>query len=62
VAPFGNALHVSVEDRQRALRELPEVLQAQQLPCSRIESMEPTLEDSFVQLVAQDTQREEVRG
>ena len=50
-AVFGNTLHVSVVDKSRALSEIPQLLRAQQLECSRIAPIEPTLEDSFVELV-----------
>jgi ABC-2 type transport system ATP-binding protein len=53
-AAFGNTIHVSVEDRRTALVELPKILGAHGLECSRIEGIEPTLEDTFVQLVGRD--------
>ena len=53
-AVFGNSLHVSVSDKRRARAELPSLLRSQGLECRRIESIEPTLEDSFVELVGRD--------
>jgi len=56
VAAFGNTLHVSVEEGDSAMRELPRILSAQGLQCSRIDSIEPSLEDIFVQLVSRSGQ------
>ncbi|HUJ86410.1 MAG TPA: ABC transporter ATP-binding protein [Burkholderiales bacterium] len=52
-AVFGNTLHVSVEDKARAVAEIPRLLGAQGLECRRVAPIEPTLEDSFVELVGE---------
>jgi ABC-2 type transport system ATP-binding protein len=52
---FGDSLHVLVEDAAVASVELPRYLQAKGLPLRRITSIEPSLEDVFVQLVGADT-------
>ncbi len=51
VAAFGNALHVLVESAERGRAELPRYLEAHGIACRRIEVIEPSLEDVFVQLV-----------
>jgi len=55
VAVFGNALHVTVADKARAPAQLAALLRERGIQCSRIEAMEPTLEDSFVQLVGRNS-------
>jgi ABC-2 type transport system ATP-binding protein len=52
VAAFGNALHVLVESAERGRAELPRYLEARGIACRRVEAIEPSLEDVFVQLVA----------
>jgi ABC-2 type transport system ATP-binding protein len=52
-AVFGNTLHVSVADKARALAELPQFLRGQGIEPHRIVPIEPTLEDSFVELVGE---------
>jgi ABC-2 type transport system ATP-binding protein len=51
---FGNALHVLVRDAERSVAELPAFLEKQNLRLSRIERIRPSLEDVFVQLIAND--------
>ncbi|HLY56492.1 MAG TPA: ABC transporter ATP-binding protein [Stellaceae bacterium] len=51
VAPFGNALHVLVDDADRAARELPAWLAGHGIPGARVSRIEPSLEDTFVELV-----------
>ena len=51
---FGNALHVLVSDAERSRDELQNLLKRQNLQPSRIERIHPSLEDVFVQLIAND--------
>ena len=51
---FGNALHVLVGDAERSLRELPAFLAKRNLRPGRLERINPSLEDVFVQLIAND--------
>jgi len=51
---FGNALHVLVSDAERSRDELKNLLKRQNLQPSRIERIHPSLEDVFVQLIAND--------
>jgi ABC-2 type transport system ATP-binding protein len=51
VAPFGNALHVLIDDAARAERELPGWLAERGIPGARVSPIEPSLEDTFVELV-----------
>jgi ABC-2 type transport system ATP-binding protein len=51
---FGNALHLLVDDAERSLGELPAFLAKQNLRPSRLERINPSLEDVFVQLIAND--------
>jgi ABC-2 type transport system ATP-binding protein len=51
---FGNALHVLVRDAGRSLGELPGFLESRGLKIVRIERIRPSLEDVFVQLIAND--------
>jgi len=51
---FGNALHVLVSDAERSRDELQNLLKRQNLQPSRIERIQPSLEDVFVQLIAND--------
>jgi ABC-2 type transport system ATP-binding protein len=57
-AVFGNTLHVSVADKARALAELPQLLRGQGIEPQRIVPIEPTLEDSFVELVGRAAKSE----
>jgi len=57
-AVFGNTLHVSVADKARALAELPPFLRGKGIEPHRIVPIEPTLEDSFVELVGQAAKSE----
>ena len=52
---FGDRLHLRVKEgsADRVLAKLPEFLQAQGLRVNRIRSIAPTLEDVFIELVAQ---------
>jgi len=54
---FGNALHVLVADAERSLGQLPAFLENQKLRASRLERIHPSLEDVFVQLIANDLAR-----
>jgi len=58
VAVFGQALHVTVADEMQAPERLSALLRERGLQCSRIEAVEPTLEDSFVQLVGRRPMQE----
>ncbi len=51
---FGNAIHVLVRDADRGIDELPAYLERRALPPIRIERINPSLEDVFVQLIAAD--------
>ena len=51
---FGSAIHVLVRDAERSLNELPAYLEQRALQPSRIERIQPSLEDIFVQLIAVD--------
>ncbi len=51
---FGSALHVLVTDADQSLRELPHYLEQRGLPLTRIDRIQPSLEDVFVQLIAVD--------
>jgi drug efflux transport system ATP-binding protein len=51
---FGNSLHVLVKDAERSLAELPAYLEQRALRPSRLERIDPSLEDVFVQLIAAD--------
>jgi ABC-2 type transport system ATP-binding protein len=51
VAVFGNALHVLVKDAAAAIPALPGYLAERRVAVGRIERIEPTIEDIFVQLV-----------
>jgi ABC-2 type transport system ATP-binding protein len=52
---FGDRLHLRVKEgsADRVMADLPGLLQAQGLQVSRIRSIAPTLEDVFIELVAQ---------
>ncbi len=51
---FGNALHVLVDDAERAARDLPAHLAAHGIAPIRTTRIPPSLEDVFVRLVAAD--------
>ena len=51
-AVFGNALHVVVDDAGRRASELANLLATQGMPGAAAKRIEPSLEDSFVSLVA----------
>ncbi len=51
---FGNAIHVLVTDAKRSLSELPSYLEQRSLRPNRLERINPSLEDVFVQLIAVD--------
>jgi ABC-2 type transport system ATP-binding protein len=55
---FGDRLHLRVKEgsADRVMADLPGLLQAQGLQVSRIRSIAPTLEDVFIELVAQAAQ------
>lgn len=52
---FGSTLHVLVRDVGQALAELPRYLAAQGVQVSRIATIDASLEDVFVQLIAADS-------
>jgi ABC-2 type transport system ATP-binding protein len=52
VAAFGNALHILVADPDRVRAELPTLLAAQGIALARVEAIQPSIEDVFVQLIA----------
>jgi len=54
---FGNALHVLVDDAQRALATLPGLLERSGLQARRLERIDASLEDVFVHLIAADSAR-----
>jgi ABC-2 type transport system ATP-binding protein len=51
VAPFGSALHVTVDNADTVIPLIYRTLDLSKLGIQRIERIEPTLEDVFVQLV-----------
>ncbi len=55
---FGNALHVLVSDAERSLSELPAYLEQQHLRPDRLERIDASLEDVFVQLIAVDSAKQ----
>ncbi len=55
VAVFGNTLHVLVDNGDIAQRDLPRRLAAKGLADARLSTITPTLEDIFVELVANST-------
>jgi ABC-2 type transport system ATP-binding protein len=57
VAPFGSSLHIVVDDAARDLPAIKALLGERGLGWTRIETIKPTLEDVFVQLVAGDGAR-----
>jgi ABC-2 type transport system ATP-binding protein len=57
VAPFGSSLHIVVENAARDLPAIKASLAERGLGWSLIEPIKPTLEDVFVQLVADDHAR-----
>ena len=61
VAVFGRVLHVTVVDEMRTPGRLAALLRERGLQYSRIEVAEPTLEDSFVQLVGRGPVQERPR-
>jgi ABC-2 type transport system ATP-binding protein len=57
VAPFGSSLHILVGDAARDVSAIKTLLAARNLTWSRIDTIEPTLEDVFVRLVGGDSTR-----
>jgi len=53
---FGDAIHVLVKDAGRSLSELPGYLEQRSLQPRRLERIQPSLEDVFVQLIAADAE------
>jgi ABC-2 type transport system ATP-binding protein len=51
---FGSALHVLVDDGERAIHDLPPHLAAHGVGSARATRIQPSLEDVFVQLIAAD--------
>jgi ABC-type amino acid transport system permease subunit len=51
VAAFGNSIHILVESAAPALEALPEYLAQRGVAVTRIEQVEPTIEDIFVQMI-----------
>lgn len=60
-AAFGNSIHVLVDDAATAVAALPRFLAERGLAVTRIERIEPTLEDIFVQAVGTPARAEQVR-
>jgi len=56
-ALFGDALHVVINDAQRAIASVREYLTNQGLHIDRIEPIEPSLEDVFVSLIEAEDRR-----
>ena len=52
VAPFGNTLHVLIKAGSGVIAALPDLFASKQITATRIETIEPTLEDVFVRLVS----------
>ncbi len=61
VAAFGNSIHVLVEAAAPALKALPDYLAQRGIAITRIEPIEPTIEDIFVQMVAAESASGDVR-
>ena len=57
---FGSALHVLVDDAERAIRDLPPHLAAYGVGSVLVTRIHPSLEDVFVQLIATDQARRSV--
>jgi drug efflux transport system ATP-binding protein len=57
VAVFGAGLHVTVEDAPAAMARIREMLAAQSISLTRIEAIEPSMEDVFVSLVEAEEQK-----
>ncbi len=51
VAPFGNSLHVIARKGKDLTLSIPPLLTARSIPVTRLERIEPSLEDVFVSLV-----------
>ena len=61
-AVFGNALHLVVEDAERAATQLRGFLAERGVVVRRAEKIRPSLEDVFVSLTSARSKREEVRA
>ena len=57
VAVFGSGLHVTVEDAARALPEIKPALEQAGITVSKVEAIEPTLEDVFVAMIEREERK-----
>ena len=57
VAVFGGGLHVTVEDPGSAIPRIRSLLDAQRISISRLERIEPSMEDVFVAKIEQEERR-----
>jgi len=57
VAVFGGGLHVTVEDPGSAIPRIRSLLDAQRISVSRLERIEPSMEDVFVAKIEQEERR-----
>jgi ABC-2 type transport system ATP-binding protein len=51
ISLFGTALHIQVEDEQSAKEQLAKILGSKNITISRIDTIMPSLEDVFIQLI-----------
>ncbi len=54
VAAFGNSIHILVDQAAPAIEGLPAYLAEHGVKVTRIERIEPTIEDIFVQMIGAD--------
>ena len=54
VAVFGNSLHITVDDVERATREIRTFLANRSISDFNLERIEPSLEDVFVNLIREE--------
>ena len=57
IALFGNALHAAVRDEAAARTAIPALLAARGLAVTRLERIEPSLEDAFVAIIEANASR-----
>jgi ABC-2 type transport system ATP-binding protein len=50
-APFGNSIHLSVQDKKTAARQIKSFLSGKKIMLHSLKVIEPSLEDVFVRLV-----------
>jgi ABC-2 type transport system ATP-binding protein len=58
VAVFGNALHLVVDNAERAIGSIRNALEQKSIKVERIERIRPSLEDVFVSVTTRDSQKE----